>query len=406
MNPSPNQPILFQPSEGVTLEECRSERWQYRMFENDEIYWQFQIEPCLDADQVVSDPFFIPNAAWTANAPATVVPAFAFAIIPIGGSIQQDLTTVADAWYQVNINVSEFVGSVGQGRVVVSGFGTSYEFPGQVDRFTFYLQATGTTTTINIAFTAQSGSGSVQINEVTAYEVEYPEYEFLDVNGNPIADTANQFDEADYSTWSLVPSTDLLAAKRFQIRVYRTCDGEEISWTSEWICIIAENERDLLISGCGNINSFGSNFQPVVRVRGELMKGTAYSFPNRYTYQDSKAAFFNGYTHRNKAYTLKVDLVPEHIRDFIYMIALYNSIAIKVGTGSQFNLFLEEEPDDPVFPEGEKDLATITMRMVRKEANEVSTFDIDCTRQLPPTVIGENAIDRAIQADTDELIQA
>lgn len=376
------------------------------MFQTDEIYWQFEMDPCLDATQIISDPVFSPNAAWTLNNGASFIPSNGFAAIPIGGSISQNVTTVVNQWYQFQINIFAVEQSAGQGKLVISGFGETIEVPAQQDQFTFYVQATATTTPLNIALTAQSGSSIVQINQVMAYEVEYPDYEFLDVNGDTISDTANQFDEANFSTWSLVPSNDLLDAKQFQIRVYRTCSGEEISWTSEFICIITENERDLLISGCGNLNSFGSDFQPVIRVRGELMKGTGYSFPSRYTYQDSKGAFFNGYTRRNKAYTLKIDLVPEHIRDFIYMIALYNSVAVKVGTGDQIDLFLDEEPDEPVFPQGEKDMATITMRLVEKERNEVSTFNGDCRRALPPTVIGENAIERAIQTDTDELIQA
>lgn len=407
MNPSPNQPILFHPTNSFTQEACFNDRWQYRMFETDEIYWQFQVDPCLDATQIVDNPFFnFPVTQWTANGTAIIVGPFSFAVLPNGGSISQDLTTTANQWYQVNVNVSESSGNAGQGELTINGFSQTVTMPGLINRYSFYVKANSASTTIDLAYTVQTGSGTVYVNEISCYEVDFPSYEFLDLQGNPIADTANQFDDFNFSTWSLVPSTNLLNAGQFRIRVFRDCGGTEISWTSETICIIPENERDLLLSGCGNMNSFGSDFEPVIRLRGELMRGTGYTYPNRYTYQDSKGTFNNGYTRRNKAFTLKIDLVPEHVRDFVYMAALYNSIAVKVGTGTQVDLFLEEEPDDPVFPTGEKDIATITMRLMEKDKNVISTFDGDCRRALPPTVIGENEIERAIQTDNDELIQA
>jgi hypothetical protein len=408
MNPSPNQPILFRPTDQTTFEQCRDDRWRAKYFQTDILSWQFEVDRCIDADQIVSDPFFIPNTAWTANGDSTIVAPLAFAIIRIGSSISQDLTTVELQWYEININISTVIGEISQGKVVVTGFNETIEFPAQQDRFTFYAQANSTSTSLDIALTAQSGSleDSIRINEVTAYEVDYPSYEFLDINGDTIVDTANQFDQANSSTFELIPGAGVIDAGTFQIRVFRTCGSEEISWSSEFICLIPENERDILISGCGNTKSFITPFEPAIRLRAELMRGTGYSFPNRYTYQDSKALFRNGYTRRNKAYTLKVDLTPEHVRDFVYMLTLFNQVALKVGTGPQIDLFLDEEPDEPVFPQGEKDLATITLRMVEKERNEVHTFESDCRAVLPPLVIGERDLNRAIQTDTDELIQA
>ena len=376
------------------------------MFDTDEIQWQFQMDACLDAVQVVQNPFFDSDTDWDLIDGADISPFTSFVTMEIGSSFAQTLTTETAGWYEININVNLSSDNTSQGKLIISGFATQFEVPAQRGRYTFYGQALAASTDLSVLFSAVSGAGSVAVNEFTARLVEYPDYEFIDINGDPIADTANQFDEGNYSTWSLVPSSNLLAAGYFRIRVFRTCGGEEISWTSEPICIVPQNQSDILLSGCGNMNSFGSDFQPLMRLSGELMRGTGYQYPNRYVYQDSGGSFYNGYTRRNKSYTLKIDLIPEHVRDFVYMSALYNSLAVKIGEGTQVNLFLEDEPDDPVFPDGEKDLATVTLRMVEKAANVVSKFNRDCTRALPPTVIGENAIERAIQTDTDELIQA
>lgn len=411
MIPSPNQPILFQPSGEESVTDCNSNRWQYKMFTDDLIQWQFIVEPCPDAEQLIENPLFETATDWD-GVGANVFPLpSALALIYVGGYIvQDDVTTSADQWYLIEVNISEVLNTLGKGVVTISGFDDDVSFPAMAGLHKFYVKATASTTDVKIALSATSGTGTVIVNEVFLREVTYPEYEFLDTEGNTIADTSNTYHNKDYINYSLVPGDPLLEAGAFYIRVYLTCDETEVSYTSELICIVAENEKDLLIGGCGNVNSYKGDFAPIIRIKGELIRGTGNTFPNRYTYQNSRGLFTNGYTRRNKQYTLKIDLSPEHVRDFIYMTALFNTIGIRVGTEGQENFFLEEEPDEPVFPDGEIGLATITLLLVRKDANEVSVFNGECSPSLPPLVIGERGINQAIQTSEDseeiELIKA
>jgi hypothetical protein len=46
------------------------------------------------------------------------------------------------------------------------------------------------------------------------------------------------------------------------------------------------------------------------------------------------------------------------------------------------------------------------VEVVRSEANEVHRLMVGCSGGIPPLVIGERDINRAIQTDTNELINA
>jgi hypothetical protein len=419
MNPVPNQPLLFRETGTFDTESCEDVSYQARMFETDVLRWQFEIDTCPNAAQLIDEPFFNNVGTWTTNDNATVFGgSINLCAFSIGGQlVQANVPDVVGQWYEFSIVVGAVAENIGRSRFRVSSLFEAIEFPATTGRHTFYVQATA----FNILVISllgdvslnEPGLGLADITEVTMKEINYPSCQILDLNDNVLQSPSPTFATGKSATWEFVPDTAEIDARQIKVRVFRSCLGDDSDledFTSESICIIPENNRDLLIGGCGNTNSFLEDFDPVLRIQGEIVRGTSYQMPNRYTYQNSKGRFFNGHTRRNKVSTLKIELCPEHVRDFIYMLPLFNTVGIRVGTGRQEQYFIEEEPDEPIFADGEKSLAAITMQLVRKSFNEVSTFEKDCEPSLPPVVIGDRNLNEAIQTGNnpaeDELIKA
>jgi hypothetical protein len=419
MRPTPNQPIKFRPTGDFDTESCGPVAYQARIFQTDVLRWQFDIDICPNAEQVIDEPFFNNVGSWTTNDNATVFGgSINLCAFSIGGQLFQNMVPdITGNWYEFSVVISAVNENIGNSKFRASSLFDAVEFPATVGRHTFYVQATDNNflviTLIGDASLNVSGFGLADIDEVTMREIDYPSCEILDLDDNVLSTPSPAFAAQNFANWEIIPDTSELDAGQFKIRVFRSCEGDDSdleSWTSESVCIIRENNRDILIGGCGNTSSFLGDFDPVARLSGELARGTGFQFPNRYTYQNSKGRFFNGYTRRNKVNTLKIELCPDHVRDFIYMLPLFNTIGIRVGTGPQEQYFISEEPDDPVFADGEKTLATITLQLVRKSVNEISNFVQDCEPSLPPVVIGDRNLNEAIQTGNNpaesELIKA
>lgn len=418
MTPVANQPILFTPTGSVNTEACQEVAYQAKTFVSDVLRWQFLVSTCANAEQVIDQPFFESVGSWTTNSQATVFGGgINLCAFSIGGQLfQNNVPDVTGRWYEFSMVISSVAENVGNAKFRVGSLFDSIEFPATVGRHSFFVQATEFNLLSILLMGDESlnipGFGVCDVTEVTMREIDYPTCEILDENDNVLASPTLSFQEENYVNYEHVLGSDEIEAGQIKIRVFRSCLGDNSDledFTSELICIVADNNQDLLIGGCGNVKGYLGDFNPLIRVTGEIVRGTGYQYPNRYTYQNNVGRFYNGHTRRNKVNTLKIELCPDHVRDFIYMLPIFNTIGIRIGTGSQENYFIEEEPDEPVFVDGEKTLATITMRIVRKAADEVSTFEVDCEPSIPPVVIGNAEINEAIQTGntaTPELIKA
>jgi len=403
MRPVRNQPIKFFDIDAEPPLCCNEDRYIAKMFDNDSIQWQFEGDPCTGATELVTDSTFPSGANWTEAGGATI--AFGTAILPVGGSVEQSVSLTAGDWYKVEITVIQEAADTSQSQVQIFGFGGSTEFSAVTGTTTLYFQALFASTPFKLQHSATSGAGSIRITLASIKAIEWPVADIRNPDtGVFIENPTVTFYDGKYITWTWTPTSAAIAVGTVYIEVVNTC-ATDIEYHSENICIVEENDCDLLIGACGSYNDWGNGFLPVARLRAELMRGTGYQYPDRFTYQDSNGLFKNGYTRRNKQYMLKIDLCPEHVRDFIYGLAFGNEIGIREGTSDQGYYFLAEEPDDPVFADREKDLATITLTLVRKDVNELSVYEEECQAALPPVVIGTAEIQEAIETDTNELIQ-
>lgn len=404
MLPVNNQPIKFTETSADLPSCCTDNYYKARMFETDAIEWQFAVDLCPDATELVTDAVFSSGAGWTATNGATF-PFPGNCLIPVNADIEQTgISTTAGNWYVLRVVIKSSPIETSQSTLQITGFSQTHEIPTIPGAVEIYVQATSASSAIKLLHNASSGTGFVQITFCGLKEVDYPTCTIRETDGALIESPTTEFNYGRFSTYTYTPSSSAIAIGTFIIRVTRTCGSDTVTYESEPICVIPENDCDLLIGACGNYSGHGDGFLPAIRIKGELMRGTGYTFPDRHTYQDSNGLFRNGYTRRNKQYTLKVDLCPEHVRDFIYATAFSNEIGIREGTADQGFYFLSEEPDEPVFAEREKDLATITLRLTDKDINDKSTFDAECDAALPPVVIGRSDIQEAIETDTDTLI--
>lgn len=411
MIPVPNQPILFTNADNDDSFCCVDSRWKQRMFNNDEIYFQFELDVCIDKGNILSNPEFTSTSDWTLSAGGFISPPQAF--VAIDGTISQTgITTTTGALYEIEIDLFTLP-TAPQSTVTVSGFQDNVTFEAVTGPIKVYGVATSPSTTLIISFNTPNppAVGFYGLNYVLMSPVDGPSATIVDENGNTLDTVSTGIIETtgldtSYITFGYSPNTAAINNGGFYIEVERSCAGDSEQWTSEWICVIEPNDCDLLIGGCSEVNYDSQEFLPVARLQGELIKGSSYSYPNRFSYQDNVGRFRNAYTRRNKKYMIKLELVPEHIRDFIYSLPLMNEIGLREGQNTQYYFYCEDEPDEPSFPDSEKNLSNIMLEVVRSEQNEVHRFIAGCSGGIPPLVIGEREINQAIATDTTELINA
>lgn len=401
MNPVANQPILFFQDENDCA--CTSGQWNHIAFENDQLRWQFELEPCPNATQIMQNPDFASDTGW-GTISATISGGEADMSIFGAQVFQTGLSTTNGNWYEITVTVSDANLSAADSTLTITGFDDELEFSAAPGQYVFYSQSISTTVSLLHRFDLNFGaSQTLKVSFFGVREVEFPSAEIQDVTGG-LLDTVDAFNGGNYATWNYEPSATVINNKTFKIVVSRDCDGNVEEWESEPICLIPEDDCTLQIGICGQNNLWGSRFQPTLRIHGEIKKGISYRY-DRNLVETNSGKHTLAYGRRNKVYEMSFDMVPEHIRDYLYWIAMSNLMVVRRGLGEQFQYFAFDEPDDPVFPPAEAELANVRFTFERKEFLEETVFEADCNVVLPPLVIGEQG-NIAIQDENDNYLNA
>lgn len=405
MNPSLNQPVLF--TQTTPLECCPDGlEWKQRIHEGDPVRWQFKVDPCINAVEVMESPNFeVPGDWLTLNADISG----GICSMPDNGSriaqLQAPALNVGD-WFQIEVVVENATLDASGSTLEILGFDGIISFSASEGMFIFYGQVLNPIIELIHTFDVSVSENIVlNISKFSVLPLQFPvaTIERTDGSGDLDIVFGSSLSNA-FILWEYVPSQTVLDEGEFRIRVDRDCDGSVETWTSEDICILPINSCDLMIGACANTNVWGAGFQPLIRVAGELKIGTGYKY-NRVLNESNNGIHSLVYGRRTKSSELVFDLMPDHVRDFLYYLAMSGEIAIRLGNGPVNKYFLLDEPDDPEFPEGEKHLAMVRMSVVYKERLEETIFAGQCSVSIPPVVIGDE-VGRAIADENNGLINA
>ncbi len=403
MTPISNQPILF--SQGAEPDCCPDILWRQKMFDTDVIRWQFMLEPCFDATELISNPNFTSTSNWTLGGSASI--SGDTARLPSSGDYISQTTAMPEGvWLEITINIEQTELNASNSRIKIIGFDQSILFTPAPGTFKFYAQSLSEVVKIDHSFnTSQFQTVDLRIGSFSVKEIAFPSAEIQDLSGGTIDNSVPVYVSAQYATWEYTPIQDVIDNGQFRIEVSRNCSGNIETWTSEPICTIPENDCDIQIGVCAQTNVYGDNFEPLIRLTAEMKKGTSYQ-TDRLVVESNTGKQNLAYGRRNKSYQLNIPMLPEHVRDFIYFLPMCNEIAIRQGLGDTHSYFVSDDPDEPQPVAGTRDLTNNSIALVRKHVLEETIFIQDCGLFLPPYVIGTHDIDEAIQTDTDELIQA
>lgn len=425
MTPVRAQPILFSSTDLPTGSSpdyvfsvpdnsgcCPSEVWCQQVYDTDTISFQFDAPSCASENQVI-DNFDFTDPDTNSNSQTDwsgTVNAF-----NIGGSgarfdsdneyISQVNAGIVDSnWYklQVRVNVVNATDSAPV-NIVVTGFEQDIIIPAADGLYEFYVQALSST---SIRLTRQdivSTDDFVYIQWVALYEITEPEIVPLNYIGEQLSTEASSIiRDGRYVTVTFYIDTNIQSVGRFRIGAFRTCDGE--AWISEEIVLTSDISCTIQIGGCGD-SSFQSG-QLTARLNGLLVQDQANEF-DRFITQDSKGKYRNNYTKMNRLWSLYIEMIPAHLRDWINWLTGYNTIAVKQPNGQSQEYFVLSEPEAPVFADRHYQLAKMKVTLVPKEELNESVYNGDCTVVLPPKALGERRGGGiAIESGVDQGINA
>src|SRR5690606_35806033 len=224
--------------------------------------------------------------------------------------------------------------------------------------YSFYVQST--TGKIGIKRNANEGdiipNTSIVLEYVTAMPIELPSISIIDLAGTNIELITNATYEPPYLNVLYKPSNEVVNVGIFQIKVTYACDEEEVvTYVSEAIQIIPADNCFIQIGGCGNVNVIQGSFIPFLRLESKIVADRPFVY-ERFITRRTSGRYRMNYGRASKAFTFSTVVIPEHVRDFLYLLPLCDKVVIKRGEGVQQEYFCDEDPDSPSFLTGSDDL--------------------------------------------------
>ena len=409
MYPSKYQPYLFND---VTLSDtcCNTSSFVQRIFQTDAVNFQFVVTPCPDATEVIENPTFndgnsSTQAGWDASGGAVSynIGGTGAWLQENGSQILQDaLTVTADTWSYLRVDVKVITATdTTFSSIQIGGFSESISFPAATGTYLFYVNV-GPNDEMFVRRNAQDdASDIVLIQNVSLLEIDLPTIEVQDLDGVQISTDVITEYNAPYLNVFFQPDTATINAGCFKIEVERTCSAQ--TYLSEVIQIVPENDCDLLIGACGDLNVWGINFAPYMRLQATIRSNESPEY-DRFTTRKTNGRYRMDYGRISKMYLLSTPSIPEHVRDFIYALYIGQGIGVKKGVLDQKNYFAFDEPEISTVQQDD-DGATLTMRLTDLEQNTEALFRTQCNNVLPPKALGSRAINIAIKAATDTGIE-
>lgn len=408
--PSKYQPLLFTKDGYTNCNECGTGcdsiagNWVQKMFANDDVTFQFQVTPCPDATNLAQNPNFSSNGdGWDSSGIVSYTSQGA-----IIGSAGQVSLSVFDPykWYLIKLSTDAIAHPLLR---VHNGNGLGYEYYPVTETREFYIQtgADGKIIFERVSGDFNTAADFLNINYVVISPIELPDVYVQDLEGNTLEVIAPISFEIPYFNVQYSPNTAAVDAGTFVFRVGQSCSNEEPPeyWYSEPIQVIPSDDCFIQIAGCSNNNLFGDSFFPFMRIEAKLIADRAPIY-DRYMSRKTSGRWRLNYGRAAKAFTFTTGYIPEHVRDFIYLLPMFDMIAIKRGTSLQEVYYCDESPDAPDFLPSSDSLAKIIVPLVYKEELIESIFKQECNVILPPKVLGWREEDLIIKAGEDTAINA
>lgn len=412
--PTKYQPIRFF-DDAQEQECCRDSFWNLQYFNTDPINFQFYVGPCPKENQIVQNPTFndggsSSQANWSEVGVVTYNSGgLSGASLINDAQISQSIpsfTGSSNYLLRISITTASIGSILPTSEIRIIGANIPIEFVPQTNVYEFFVKGSGVNGLTIQQVQLQSGATDLTtIQSVQLFEISEPTVSFEDLDGNTLSQIVASEYNAPYFTASFQPSAATIEAGCFNIKVSRTCGSDTTEYLSENISLIPSNICDVLIGSCGQTNYNSDDFQPLLRCRANLRADKSPEFTINRTESASGLQRIS-YGKMNKAFTLYFDRVPEHIRDFIYTLAIHNEVAIKVGNKPQEKFVVYEEPDEPEFATGDDELALMNLQLLKKEELTETIYKGECAVSLPPKALGSRDQNIAIKAGTDTAIEA
>jgi len=422
MTPVRMQPIEFLPTttdgDGVFAIPvlpscCPPEIFSQKVFPNDIINFQFILPPCLGVENTILNPAFTDGtefvqANWLVG--PSDFPGFWVEFDANGAlmkfnasSIEQsNVAIVAGDYYLLQIRV--FVNSTNgiAGSVLnVLGFEELISFSAITGLHSFYVRALpGETIKIFQSDWIPNESTRPHIGEVILSRIEIPDIVVTDVHGTTIAAGTPSFDFAppffNVNYQAVDEAVDLGC---FRLVLYRDCEAPFISEAFE---VIPVDFCHIYIGQCDNSNIHDG--QLYGRFEAFVVNDQKPEI-DKFATRDSKGRYRMNYSNMVRVFSLYIEAIPAHKRDFINWLAASNTVAIKLNGQPTEEYFVINEPEAPEFADKDYGLAPMKLSIVHKEELNEHIYRGDCQVFLPPLILGERKTNIAIKAGTDTVIE-
>jgi hypothetical protein len=394
MKPTPLQPIQWNSADETC---CEPNIWRHLTFADDIIFAQFLADAAdLGPEEVTNPELEPPQSEWVTVQPFVQNLFTSGLALTNGAEVEQTITLTTGNWYAVTVSIEyPFQGvQADPSTLIVSGFNEPMVFNAENGTQTMYGIWSGVS---EVSFRRNdlsqfaSPSPQMRVFQFSIKEVFAPTVEKITTGGSSTDDITL---DIDYPYVNIEVNTSAIAAdgaKCFQIKVTDNASNE---YLSNFFHFVTESNCLIRLAGCGNNNFFQAGFTPNLRIEATIVDdGPIY---DRNIYRNSLGLHRLDYGYSHQAYLLMIERCPEYIRRYLYLLPMFETIAVQVGQQDPKAYFAIEEVEKDPFAEGDQSLASLRCRLVPKQQNIESIFAGSCNVVLPPLVLGERSTDTVI----------
>lgn len=406
IRPVNDQPILFT---GINppVPCCGESDWNHEFFQTDLIPFQFELGPADGAETIIVNGNFTDfdnneQTGWDKEGTSVAynIGGDGAWLQGEGSIIKQTTGYTPGDWFLlkvkfVNQGSNEF--EFPDANIEVGGIAEPFSFLTVTQNVEAYVQA-GLDGFISFQLNLDSeGIAFMYIQSVELLPITMPIITTETKDGTELSTITTMVYSAPFLSVSFQPTSLEGDAKCFRFRLLASEDEDAQVYISELIEIVPNNNCSLLLGGCSQNNMYSRESDLYVRLKGKIRADAAPVY-DRFTTRTNSGINRLNYANKTKIWTLYIDRVPEHVRDYLFSFPLFNTIGIKIGVGEQRNFFVHEEPDEPEFTTGDDQLASVQMQMKLKESLQETIYESECSFILPPKALGSKALELIIKA--------
>lgn len=378
----PNQPVSFSqdPTYYLGATSCDGDEIVYnQLVDNAEsVQFQMNIEPCESAPELFMNPVFADTDGWdivanwsfgsgTLCATGATATLYGQDLLPEGYlRIKVVVSTMTEGGIEI---WSDYLAELLYTITSVGTYYFYYEVPAGSGGDYLYIETIGTTTCCMTEFSGQSIDITSTIN---IFDSEENTVATFDYDTNPEYFVFYENTMTVTINWAALAAIDGC----YFISVSDPCGGAQ--FISNMFKIGAYADKcTMLINSCCNNDAMGfafgaSGFIPRVRVEAYL-KNATYTY-ERNVFENSDGLKSPYYFSRKKLKSLKVELQPEYIHDYLSTLAGYDNVFV-----NDVQYFVEDNEYNAIYSAGLSNFATVDILISETTQN---VKNILCTDNL------------------------